>query len=76
MESFTVPSMIGGFHVYKDVWNPKINELKCWREEINPYDSFTVVALRLNDNMVVGHFPKKSFLPAPYSFAGVGRFSV
>ena len=45
--SFTVNSMIRGYHVYKDIWeNPTIGEeLICKREVGNPKDPISVAVI-------------------------------
>ena len=43
VESFTIDSMIRGYHVYKDVWSSFIGEmLYCRRDICNHHDPFAV----------------------------------
>ena len=56
--TFTVESMVRGYHVYKDVWSASIDEhLPCRRETTNPADRFAVAVVKRDT--VVGHVPKK-----------------
>ena len=51
-------SCIRGYHVYKDVWTPTIDEvLPCRRETTNEYDPFAVMVEK--SEAVVGHLPRK-----------------
>ena len=41
------PCGLGGFHVYKELWNPRLNEkLHTIHEENNPHDWYAVAAVR------------------------------
>ena len=48
---------VRGFHVYKSIWNPEEGEvLMCYREESNPYDSFSIKVCKPGeDAQIVGH---------------------
>ena len=49
---------VRGFHVYKDVWRPVIDEeLRCQREEDNPRDPYAVAVTKSRTG-VVGHVPR------------------
>ena len=42
-ERFSMNSIVQGFHVYKDIWNPEIGEvLICKQEFWNLHDPYTV----------------------------------
>ena len=60
--TFTVNSMIRGYHIYKDIWeNPTIGEeLCCQREVGNPKDPLTVAVIKpiAGENTVIGHVPR------------------
>ena len=58
VESFTIDSMIRGYHVYKDVWYSFITEmLYCRRDVRNHHDPFAVAVCK--GTTVVGHMPRK-----------------
>ena len=58
MDDFQIESCIRGHHIYKDVWNPVINEqLDCVPEALNPKDVYAVVVVR--SGITVGHVPRK-----------------
>ena len=43
MESFTFKSAIRGYHVYKDIWTPSVDDkLSVEREFKNQFDRFAV----------------------------------
>ena len=45
--NFAFPCGLRGFHVYKELWNPKLNEkLETIHEENNPHDRYAVAAIR------------------------------
>ena len=56
--SFSISSMVGGYHKYKDVWVATVGErLLCRREDNNLHDLFSVAVIK--NDYVVGHVPKK-----------------
>ena len=56
--SFSISSMVRGYHKYKDVWVAPIGEwLLCRREDNNLHDLFSVAVIK--NDYVVGHVPKK-----------------
>ena len=59
--TFSVNSMIRGYHIYKDIWeNPTIGELCCEREVGNPKDPLAVAVIKpiAGENTVIGHVPR------------------
>ena len=49
-------SVVRGFYICKDIWNPEIGELlMCEQEFGNVYDPYTASVVR--DDIVVGHVP-------------------
>ena len=57
-------SCIRGYHVYKNIWNPTVNEvLSCARDTTNEHDPFAVMVTKTvappAGTSVVGHLPKK-----------------
>ena len=59
--SFTANSMIRGYHVYKEIWEPTIGEeLCCEREVGNPKDPLAVAVIKpiAGENTIVGHVPR------------------
>ncbi len=63
--NFAFPCGLRGFHVYKELWNPKVNEkLETIHEENNPHDRYAVAAIRKTVSrlrpVVVGHLLGKS----------------
>ena len=56
--SFSIASMVRGYHIYKDIWDALIGEeLSCEREGANYADPFAVAIIK--DDNVVGHVPRK-----------------
>ncbi len=56
-ERFFVDSVVRGFHVYKDVWNPVVGEIiMCQQDFGNLHDPYAVAAVR--DSVTVGHVPR------------------
>ena len=47
VHTFTVSSVVRGYHEYKDVWSTPIDgtELSCEREPGNPRDTLAVVVI-------------------------------
>ena len=57
MDSFTVESVIGGYHIYEEVWSSVIGEvLVCQRDMRNHHDPFAVTTYK--GTTVVGHVPR------------------
>ena len=57
--SFSISTMIRGYHEYKDVWEAiEGKELLCRRENKNYHDPFSVAVVK--DDHTVRHVPKKS----------------
>ena len=52
-------SAVRGFHVYKESWKPKEDELlECSHERDNPYDSFSIKVFKPDSPAeIVGHLP-------------------
>ena len=58
MSSFSVESMVRGYHVYKDIWDAVVGEeFPCKRKDGNRVDPFAVAVVR--GNTVIGHNPRK-----------------
>ena len=56
--SFSVESIVRGYHVYKDIWAASVGEyLPCRRETTNLADRFAVAVMK--GRTVVGHIPRK-----------------
>ena len=54
-ERFFVDSVVRGFHVYKDIWNPVVGELLVCKQEFgNLHDPYTVSVVH-EDGVIVGH---------------------
>ena len=55
---FSFASVIRGYHVYGNIWNPVVgDQLPCTRETSNRHDPFAVAVVK--DDAVVGHVPRK-----------------
>jgi len=55
--SFTIASVVRGYHIYQDIWVPTIDEeLSCEREIGNSHDTFAVATR--NEIGMVGHIPR------------------
>ena len=64
MDDYKLESYICGFHSYKDMWNPVLEEvLACRRERQNFRDRYAVSVM--NNETIVGHLPlnQQSVLP-------------
>ena len=58
MESYIIDSFVMGYHDYKDIWSPIMNEeLKTRIEPDNPVDKYAVAVIDEN-NEIVGHLMK------------------
>ena len=58
-ERFVLDSVVRGFHVYKDVWNPTLGEtLTCKPEFGNVHDPYAVSVVREPAD-IVGHIPRR-----------------
>ncbi len=56
--SFSIESMIRGYHVYKDIWLASVGEtVNCTAESSNLQDPFAVAVMK--DHTVIGHLPRK-----------------
>ena len=53
-----IESAIRGFHVYKDIWDPKLNEILQTKRELNNYVDKHAVAVCRGDE-TVGHVPRE-----------------
>ena len=72
VESFTIDSMIRGYHVYKDVWSSFIGEVPSCRHDVrNHHDRFAVAVCK--GTTVVGHVIRK--ISAVCCFSGEDRSS-
>ena len=60
MHTFSVQSMIRGYHVYKSIWNPASDGkiLPCKREVRNPHNPSSVAVTKGTTGIVVGHVPR------------------
>ena len=56
LETFEFSSYICGYHVYKDVWTPAMEEMLLLRREPTNETDRNAVAV-LNEDGVVGHVP-------------------
>ena len=57
-ESFTLQSMIRGYHVYKEVWDAVVGEtLPCQQEGGNTHDPYAVATMK--GRLIVGHVPRE-----------------
>ena len=60
MEKFGFESAVHGYHVYRDVWEPRIGEKLIAKQEFdNPMDKFAVKVTK--SNKMVGHLPPMFF---------------
>ena len=58
MSSFTVETVVRGFHIYKEVWHAVIGDvLPCRRDLGNPHDLYAVAMVRASNT--VGHVPRR-----------------
>ena len=65
VKSFEFVAAVRGFHVYRDIWLPYINEtVKCLHEFGNTYYVFAIKCIK--GNMIVGHLPREMSRPIKY----------
>ena len=58
MSPFSVESMVWGYHIHIDVWNPVVGkEFPCKHEDGHRVDPFTVAVVR--GDTIIGHVPRK-----------------
>ena len=61
MYTFSVDSVVRGYHEYKDIWDTDIDglELPCKREPGNPQDPSAVAVVKQSSgkSVIVGHVP-------------------
>ena len=58
MATYSIESMVRGYHVYKAIWEAVDGEvLQCKREVNNRHDPFAVAVIK--DNTIVGHVARK-----------------
>jgi hypothetical protein len=56
--AYSFPSVVRGFYVYKNIWDPVQGEtLTCVRETTNLHDPYAVAIVK--NAVTVGHVPKK-----------------
>ena len=56
--SYQCDSCIRGYHIYRAIWNPTVEEtLDCTQESSNPRDRYAVSVQK--DGQIVGHLPRK-----------------
>ena len=59
LATFSLNSVVSGYHVYKDYWEAATGEiLRCREERTNIHDPFAVAFIK--DDSVVGHVPRKN----------------
>ena len=59
-ERVFVDSVVRGFHIYKDVWNPVLGDTPvCQQEYGNIHDPYAVSVACHEDNTAVGHVPRR-----------------
>ena len=67
--SFQFTAAVRGYHVYRTIWNPEINEkLICNFEPGNEFDMFAIQACILRDHVqvTVGHLPREISRPTKF----------
>ena len=59
MVSLLVESVIRGYHVYKDLWDPRQGDtFNLHIEELNQHDRYAV-AIRIKGDITAGHVPRE-----------------
>ena len=54
---YSCESSIRGYHIYKDIWDPRMGEkLSCLQEPGNVHDIYAVSVMKGDD--IVGHVPR------------------
>ena len=52
-------SVVSGFHVYKDIWTPVLNEVHpAQKKHGSPEDRYTASIVK--DDLIVRHIPKEN----------------
>ena len=62
--NFLFSCELSGFHIYKELWNPRLNEkLDAIHKENNPHNRYAVAAIRKTVSrlspVIVGHLPRE-----------------
>ena len=62
-ETTVISSCVRGYHIYKDVWKPKVGDkLECCREPSNVKDRYAVAVVHVGSDVkdaTVGHLLQK-----------------
>ena len=65
--SFEFTAAIRGYHFYRKIWQPRLNEtLVCIHERGNEFDSFSVKTVHVDDHTTVGHLPREISRPTKH----------
>lgn len=61
---YSFPCGLRGFHVYKEIWKPKVGDvLSCIHERNNQHDRYAIAATKLLpgqlSNVTLGHLPRE-----------------
>lgn len=61
---YSFPCGLRGFHVYKEIWKPKVGDvLTCIHERNNQHDRYAIAATKLLpgrlSNVTLGHLPRE-----------------
>ena len=60
--SHTIESAVRGFHVYREVWIPYVNQVLQTRQEVgNSKDPYAVAVVKSSDTgeIIIGHVPRE-----------------
>ena len=58
---FTVRTAVQGYHMYKDIWAPAVeDEFDCWQEPGNKEDSYVIAVYDDSESSaVLGHLSRE-----------------
>ena len=58
MSTYTVATIVHGYHVYRSVWEAAVGQvLPCQRERSNTHDPYAVAIVDGARGVIVGHVP-------------------
>ena len=64
---FEFTAAVRGFHVFRKIWKPVLNELlDCFHEQGNDFDYFSIKTCEKDNKKTVGHLPREISRPTKF----------
>ena len=64
---FEFTAAVRGFHVFRKIWKPVLNELlDCFHEQGNDFDYFSIKTCEKDNKKTVGHLPREISSPTKF----------